>query len=68
MESLNLALKGIPEEQVRFHVCWGNSEAPPTHDVPLAEIVDMVLRVKAAAYSVEASNPRHATNGRCGRA
>lgn len=60
VEALNHALTGIPQEQVRFHVCWGNSEAPHVRDVPLREIVDIVLKVHAAAYSVEASNPRHA--------
>ena len=60
VEALNSALAGVPEEQVRFHVCWGNVEGPHTHDVPLRDIVDIVLKVNAAAYSVEASNPRHA--------
>jgi 5-methyltetrahydropteroyltriglutamate--homocysteine methyltransferase len=60
VEALNHALAGIPEEQVRFHVCWGNGEGPHTGDVPLKDIVDIVLKVRAAAYSVEASNPRHA--------
>jgi 5-methyltetrahydropteroyltriglutamate--homocysteine methyltransferase len=60
VEALNYALEGVPEEQVRFHVCWGNGEAPHTRDVPLKDIVDVVLKVNAAAYSVEASNPRHA--------
>jgi 5-methyltetrahydropteroyltriglutamate--homocysteine methyltransferase len=60
VEALNYALAAVPEEQVRFHVCWGNGEGPHTRDVELKEIVDVVLEVKAAAYSVEASNPRHA--------
>jgi 5-methyltetrahydropteroyltriglutamate--homocysteine methyltransferase len=60
VEALNHALEGVPEEQVRFHVCWGNGEGPHTRDVPLADIVEVVLKVHAAAYSVEASNPRHA--------
>src|SRR5213078_3273816 len=46
--------------ELRYHVCWGNYEGPHTHDVPLADIVDLVLAVRAGAYSVEASNPRHA--------
>ena len=58
--ALNHALEGIPEEQVRYHVCWGNYEGPHTYDVPLKEIVDLVLTVRAGAYSVEAANPRHA--------
>jgi 5-methyltetrahydropteroyltriglutamate--homocysteine methyltransferase len=60
VEALNHALEGIPEERVRFHICWGNSEGPHVRDVPLQEIVDVMLDVKAQAYSVEASNPRHA--------
>lgn len=60
IEVLNHALSGIPEEQVRFHVCWGNYEGPHTHDVALQEIVDLVLTVRAGAYSIEAANPRHA--------
>jgi 5-methyltetrahydropteroyltriglutamate--homocysteine methyltransferase len=60
VEALNHALRGIPEEQVRFHVCWGNGEGPHTRDVPLRDIVEVVLEVNAGAYSVEASNPRHA--------
>ncbi|HEY3082931.1 MAG TPA: cobalamin-independent methionine synthase II family protein [Chloroflexota bacterium] len=60
LEALNHALQGIPEERVRFHVCWGNYEGPHTHDVPLGDIVDLVLSVPAGAYSIEAANPRHA--------
>jgi len=59
VDALNTALEGIPEEQVRFHVCWGNQEGPHIRDVPLKDIADVMLRVNAAAYSVEASNPRH---------
>lgn len=59
VEALNHALDGIPEEQVRYHICWGNYEGPHNHDVPLEDIVDLVLKVNAGAYSVEASNPRH---------
>ncbi|MFQ5880021.1 MAG: hypothetical protein ACE5IZ_07620 [Dehalococcoidia bacterium] len=58
VEALNRALEGIPEEQVRYHICWGNYEGPHTHDVPLKDIVDLVLKVWAGAYSIEASNPR----------
>lgn len=60
VEALNHALANIPEEQVRFHICWGNYEGPHSQDVPLADIVDLILKVNAGAYSVEASNPRHA--------
>ena len=58
-EALNHALQDIPEERVRYHVCWGNNEGPHMRDVPLADIVDIVLRTKAQAFSVEAANPRH---------
>ena len=60
VEALNHALQGIPEEQIRYHICWGNYEGPHNYDVPLRDIVDLVLRVRAGAYSIEASNPRHA--------
>ena len=59
IKALNHALEGIPPEQIRFHLCWGNYEGPHHHDVPLRDIVDLVLRVNAEAYSVEAANPRH---------
>jgi 5-methyltetrahydropteroyltriglutamate--homocysteine methyltransferase len=60
IDALNHALEGIPEERVRFHVCWGNGEAPHVNDIPLRDIVDLMLRVRALCYSVEAANPRHA--------
>jgi 5-methyltetrahydropteroyltriglutamate--homocysteine methyltransferase len=60
LEALNYALKGLPPERIRFHVCWGNFEGPHQNDVPLADIVDLVLRVNAGAYSIEAANHRHA--------
>jgi 5-methyltetrahydropteroyltriglutamate--homocysteine methyltransferase len=60
IEALNHALQGIPEDRVRFHVCWGNFEGPHQNDVPLIDIVDLVLQVSAGAYSVEAANHRHA--------
>jgi 5-methyltetrahydropteroyltriglutamate--homocysteine methyltransferase len=59
IEALNHALEGIPQEQIRFHLCWGNYEGPHHHDVPLRDIVDLVLQVNAGAYSLEAANPRH---------
>jgi 5-methyltetrahydropteroyltriglutamate--homocysteine methyltransferase len=60
VEALNHALAGIPEEQIRYHICWGNYEGPHIHDVPLADVADLLLAVRAGAYSVEAANPRHA--------
>jgi 5-methyltetrahydropteroyltriglutamate--homocysteine methyltransferase len=60
LEALNFALAGLPEERVRVHVCWGNFEGPHQNDVPLQDIVDLVLSVHAGAYSIEGANPRHA--------
>jgi 5-methyltetrahydropteroyltriglutamate--homocysteine methyltransferase len=59
VEALNHALAGIPEDRIRFHVCWGNSYGTHHRDVPLRDIIDIVLKVKAQAYSIEAANPRH---------
>src|SRR5215510_9559113 len=59
IEALNHALRDIPPERVRFHVCWGSYHGPHKHDLPLADFVDLILSVRAEAYSVEASNPRH---------
>jgi 5-methyltetrahydropteroyltriglutamate--homocysteine methyltransferase len=59
VEALNYALRDVPEDLVRFHVCWGSSRGPHKNDLPLKEIVDVMLRVKAECYSVEAANVRH---------
>ena len=59
VEALNHALKGIPPESVRYHVCWGSWNGPHTNDVALKDIVDLVLRVNAGGYSLEMANPRH---------
>jgi 5-methyltetrahydropteroyltriglutamate--homocysteine methyltransferase len=59
VEILNHALDGIPEDRVRYHVCWGSWPGPHTTDVPLEAIVDLVLQVRAGAYLIEAANPRH---------
>lgn len=59
IDALNHALDGIPEDRVRYHICWGSWNAPHTADVPLKEIIDLVLRVRAGAYAIEAANPRH---------
>lgn len=59
VEVLNLALKGIPSEKIRYHVCWGSWPGPHTTDVPLKDIVDLILRVNAGAYVIEGANPRH---------
>jgi len=60
IDALNHALAGIAEERVRYHLCWGSWQGPHVHDLGLRDIVDLVLRVKAQAYSVEAATPRHA--------
>jgi 5-methyltetrahydropteroyltriglutamate--homocysteine methyltransferase len=59
VEALNHALRGIPEDQVRLHVCWGSGHGPHKNDIPLEHIVDIILRVNAQVYSIEAANPRH---------
>ena len=60
VEALNHALSGIPPEQLRMHVCWGNYEGPHHRDVPLADIIDIVFKARPQAISFEAANPRHA--------
>ncbi len=59
IEVLNHALDGLPEDRIRYHLCWGSWHGPHAHDVPLADIVDIMLRVKAGAYLIEAANSRH---------
>jgi len=59
IDAVNHALQGIPEDRVRYHICWGSWHGPHTHDLPLKHVIDLMLRVKAGAYSVEAANPRH---------
>ncbi|MBL8550276.1 MAG: hypothetical protein JNJ73_09845 [Hyphomonadaceae bacterium] len=59
IEALNHALKGIPEERVRYHLCWGSWHGPHKHDLPMADIVDLMLEVKAKYYLFEAANVRH---------
>ena len=59
VEAVNHALAGIPEDRARFHICWGSWHGPHQGDVPLKEIVDLLIKVKAQGYSVEAGNVRH---------
>jgi 5-methyltetrahydropteroyltriglutamate--homocysteine methyltransferase len=59
VEAVNHGLRGIAPEQVRFHTCYGINEGPRVHDAPLAEVLPIMLRVNAGAYSFEAANPRH---------
>ena len=59
VEAVNHALRGIPEDRVRFHICWGSWHGPHKGDVPLKDVVDLLLKVRAQGYSVEAGNVRH---------
>ena len=59
VEALNHALRNVPVEQVRYHLCWGSWHGPHAHDIPLPDIVDVMLSVKAQAYLFEAGNVRH---------
>jgi 5-methyltetrahydropteroyltriglutamate--homocysteine methyltransferase len=59
VELLNHACRNIPTEKIRLHLCWGNYLGPHHHDVPLSDLVDILLRCKAGALSCEAANPRH---------
>jgi 5-methyltetrahydropteroyltriglutamate--homocysteine methyltransferase len=59
LDALAHALDGIPEERVRYHVCWGSWNGPHTNDVAMRDIVDLVLQVPAGSYLFEAANPRH---------
>jgi 5-methyltetrahydropteroyltriglutamate--homocysteine methyltransferase len=59
VEAVNHALEGIPEDRVRFHICWGSWHGPHKGDVELKHVVDLLLKVKAQAYVIEAGNVRH---------
>jgi 5-methyltetrahydropteroyltriglutamate--homocysteine methyltransferase len=59
IEATNWALEGIPEEMVRYHTCWGSWHTPHTTDIPFSQIIDLMLRVKAGAYSIEAADVQH---------
>ena len=59
VEALNLALEGIPEDRIRYHVCFGSWHVPHLADAPLEAIIGLILKVRAGAYSIEAANPRH---------
>jgi 5-methyltetrahydropteroyltriglutamate--homocysteine methyltransferase len=59
IEAMNRALKGIPEDRVRYHICFGSQNVPHTTDPDLRDIVGLLLKVKAQGYSIEACNPRH---------
>jgi len=59
VDALNHALRGIPREKVRLHVCWGSFHGPHHDDIALKDIIDLIFRVDAGSYSIEASNPCH---------
>ena len=59
VEALNAAIAGIPADRIRFHTCYSVNMGPRTNDMQLKDIIDIILKVKAGAYSFEASNPRH---------
>jgi 5-methyltetrahydropteroyltriglutamate--homocysteine methyltransferase len=59
VEVLNHAIAGLPPDRIRYHVCWGSWPGPHTTDVPLKDIVDLILSVKVGAYVIEGANPRH---------
>ncbi|MCH2516590.1 MAG: epoxyalkane--coenzyme M transferase [Dehalococcoidia bacterium] len=59
VEATNYALTNVPEDQVRFHMCWGSQHSPHTTDLPLKNVIDLFLKVNAGAYSIEAADVRH---------
>jgi 5-methyltetrahydropteroyltriglutamate--homocysteine methyltransferase len=59
VEVLNHALRGLPEDRVRYHTCYSTNVAPRVHDLELKDFVDLMLKIRAGGYSIEASNPRH---------
>ena len=59
IDALNYGLRDIPKENIRLHVCWGSFHGPHHDDIPLKDIIDLIFRVRAGSYSIEASNPCH---------
>ena len=59
IEVLNDALKNIPPEKVRYHICWGSWNGPHVHDIALQDIIDIIFKARAMGISLEAANPRH---------
>jgi 5-methyltetrahydropteroyltriglutamate--homocysteine methyltransferase len=59
VEALNYAIRGLPQDRIRFHLCWGSWHGPHTTDIPMRDIVDVMLAINAQAYSFEAGNVRH---------
>jgi 5-methyltetrahydropteroyltriglutamate--homocysteine methyltransferase len=59
VEALNHALRGIPREKIRHHTCYGINMGPRVHDMEVKDLIDIILKIRAGAYSFEAANPRH---------
>jgi 5-methyltetrahydropteroyltriglutamate--homocysteine methyltransferase len=59
VEALNHAIRGLPEDRIRFHLCWGSWHGPHVTDLPMRDVVDLMLAIKVGAYSFEAGNVRH---------
>ena len=59
IDALNHALEGLPQERIRYHICWGSWNAPHIHDVPLKDIIDLLLKLRVGGYQFEAANVRH---------
>ena len=59
VDATNEAIKDLPSERIRYHVCWGSWNGPHTNDVPAKDIMSLILQVNAGAYSLEMANPRH---------
>ena len=59
IEATNEAIKGLPADRLRYHVCWGSWNGPHTNDVPAKDIMSLILKINAGAYSLEMANPRH---------
>ena len=59
VDAMNHALQGLPEDRIRYHICWGSWHGPHVYDIELKHVVDLMLKITAEAYSVEAANPRH---------
>jgi 5-methyltetrahydropteroyltriglutamate--homocysteine methyltransferase len=59
VRALNHALRGLPEDRIRYHVCWGSWHGPHAFDPPLKDVVDLILTVNASTYAMEQANPRH---------
>lgn len=59
VEAINHALRGLPEDRIRYHMCWGSWNGPHTNDLALKDVVDLLLQIRAGGYSLEMANPRH---------